>query len=70
MKRTFMLFLSIMFPWLVLLINDDPVGAFIAMVFQVTVIGWIPASIWAWRSVKKNQPEKKQPQNSERRDVQ
>ena len=64
-----MLFLSIMFPWLVLFINDDPMGAFIAMVLQVTVIGWIPASLWAWKSVKKNAADKKPATKSERRDV-
>ena len=69
MKRTLMFFLSIIFPWLVLLINDDPLGAFIAIVMQVTVIGWIPASIWAWKSVKKAEKNKKSPPKSENRDV-
>ena len=59
MKRTLLSFLAIFFPWLVLLIEDDPAGAFIAMVLQVTIIGWIPASAWAFRSISKNEPKKK-----------
>ena len=64
-----MLFLSIAFPWLVLLINDDPLGAFIAIIMQGTVIGWLPASVWAWRSAKKALKNTKQTPNSESRDV-
>ena len=59
MKRTFLLILAILFPWVVLLINDDPVGAFLAMAMQVTVVGWIPASMWAWRSAKASLKTKK-----------
>lgn len=57
MKRILMSFLAIFFPWLVLLIKDDPAGALIAIVMQVTVIGWIPASMWAFRSIR---PKEKQ----------
>ena len=59
MKRIFLWFLTIFSPWIVLLINDDPVGALIALVMQVTIIGWIPASIWARRSVKASLNESK-----------
>ena len=70
MKRKFMFFLSLILPWVVLLINDDLVGAIIAIVLQVTIIGWLPATVMAWRSVKKNQPLQDKTPNSERRDVQ
>lgn len=53
-----MSFLSIFFPWIVLLINDDPVGAVIALIMQVTIIGWIPAIIWARRSIEANSNKK------------
>jgi hypothetical protein len=29
-----------MFPWVILLINDDPGGAFVALIMQATIIGW------------------------------
>ena len=69
-----MFFLCIICPWLILFIHDDPVGALIALVMQVTLIGWIPASMWAWRSVKKAQKEAKEKKeqatpSSESRDV-
>ena len=51
MKRIFMAFLAIFFPWISLLIYDNPGGALVALVLQATVIGWIPASIWAWRTL-------------------
>ena len=58
MKRTLLSFLAIFFPWIVLLIEDDPAGALIAMVLQLTIIGWIPASAWAFRSIRENEPAK------------
>ncbi|NDC41531.1 MAG: YqaE/Pmp3 family membrane protein [Chitinophagia bacterium] len=55
MKRICMSMLAIFFPWMVLLIHDNPGGAVVALILQATVIGWIPASIWAWRT--KSAPE-------------
>lgn len=51
MKRIVMSILAVLFPWLVLLINDNPGGAFIALIMQATVIGWPFAAIWAWKLV-------------------
>jgi len=44
-----MSFLALFLPWLVLLINDNPGGAFVALIMQATLIGWPFATIWAWR---------------------
>jgi hypothetical protein len=52
MKRFFLSCLAISFPWLILLIYDNPVGALIVLVMQATIIGWIPASIWALRLLR------------------
>lgn len=60
MKRIFMSILAVFIPWLVLLINDNPGGALITLVLQATLIGWIPASIWAWRVVKENAMREKE----------
>ena len=38
-----------MFPWAVLLVNDNPAGAVIALLMQLSLIGWIPAYNWAVR---------------------
>jgi uncharacterized membrane protein YqaE (UPF0057 family) len=57
--------IAIFLPWLALLIRDNPGGAFVALILQATVIGWIPASIWACSSVKSYSKEKKQQQKEE-----
>ncbi|MFI4919020.1 MAG: hypothetical protein ACHP65_05640 [Legionellales bacterium] len=54
MKRFFMLFLSGFLPWVVLLMNDNPGGALVAVIMQATLIGWPFAAIWAWRVTKEN----------------
>ena len=59
-KRGFLAFLAIFFPWIIFLINDNPGGAFVALALQATAIGWLPASIWAWRVA--HGTEKKEPQ--------
>lgn len=51
MKQILMSLLAIFFPWLTLLIYDNPGGALAALVLQATLIGWIPASVWAWKVV-------------------
>lgn len=43
-------------PWLVLIIFDNPGGAVVALIMQGTIIGWIPAYLWAWRTYKEAQP--------------
>ena len=60
MKRMFLFFLCLFVPWFVLLINDNPGGALIALIMQATVIGWLPAFFWARRVVKRNQAEQDQ----------
>ena len=52
-KRIIMSFLAIFFPWIVLLIHDNPGGALVALILQATLIGWIPASMWAWKLTHK-----------------
>lgn len=54
MMRIFWTFLSVAFPWIVLLIHDNPGGAIVALVMQTTLIGWIPATLWAMRTVQEN----------------
>lgn len=51
MKRMFMSTLALFFPWLVLLIHDNPGGAFVALIMQATLIGWPFATAWAWKTV-------------------
>ena len=53
-RRIFRFFFAALFPWLVLLLADNPGGALIALIMQASVIGWIPASVWAWRTLKES----------------
>lgn len=59
MKKIFMKFLALAFPWMVLFIYDNPSGAILALVMQATLIGWIPASIWAIRVVNEEELQSK-----------
>lgn len=52
--RILMSLLAILFPWLVLLLEDNPGGAIVALVMQASVIGWPFASVWALRTVKES----------------
>jgi len=60
MKKFFASLLAIALPWLVILFDDNPGGAILALVLQGTVIGWIPASMWAWRVVHRKPKNKQQ----------
>jgi len=57
MKKFFKSGLAVFLPWLILLLDDNPGGAFVALIMQATVIGWPFASIWAWRIVNPSQSE-------------
>ena len=59
MKSFLMSTLAIFFPWAIMLIDDNPGGALLAIILQATLIGWIPASMWAWRVVHKDRDKKK-----------
>lgn len=52
MLRIFMSALAMFVPWVVLLLHDNPGGALLALIMQATLIGWIPASLWALRVIK------------------
>lgn len=51
MKQFFMSLLAIFLPWVILLMDDNPGGALLALILQATLIGWIPVSMWAWKIV-------------------
>ena len=66
-KRLFMTCLALFFPWIVLLIEDNPGGALVALIMQASVIGWIPASLWALRTAKESRLAKAEAAAEERR---
>jgi hypothetical protein len=58
-KMMAMLFLAVVFPWLVLLLKDNPGGAIVALVLQASIIGWPFASTWAWKTGRPTPPKNK-----------
>lgn len=59
MKRFFLSLIAIIFPWLLFFIYDNPGAGLAALVLQATGIGWLPASIWAWRTLHDELKKKK-----------
>lgn len=57
MKRIFLSIIAIFFPWLILFMDDNPFGGLLALVLQASLIGWIPATIWAFNII--NRPPEK-----------
>ena len=55
MKRILLSILALFLPWIVLLVYDNPGGAFVALIMQATIIGWPFAAVWAWRMVHQEQ---------------
>jgi hypothetical protein len=50
--------LAVFFPWMVLLIHDNPGGALVSLIMQATIIGWPFATLWAWQVIhKSNKPK-------------
>ncbi len=42
-----MTLVAIFFPWLSFILRGKIIQGIICLVLQVTIIGWIPAAIWA-----------------------
>ncbi|WP_253253768.1 YqaE/Pmp3 family membrane protein [Acidithiobacillus marinus] len=45
--KTMRLLLAIFLPFLVFFTIGRPVAGIICLILQITVLGWIPAAIWA-----------------------
>ena len=41
------LLLAIFLPWLCFFTIGRPVAGFVCLILQLTVLGWLPAAIWA-----------------------
>lgn len=52
MKKLFLYLIAIFFPWLAMIMSDNPGGAAIALVMQLTLIGWPFAAHMAIGSVR------------------
>ncbi|AHE65752.1 hypothetical protein [Legionella oakridgensis] len=64
MKRFILSCIALFFPALVLLIYDNPGGALVALILQATIIGWIPAAMWAFKTIHEEKKSSSQRKNS------
>ncbi|PPQ30543.1 YqaE/Pmp3 family membrane protein [Rhodopila globiformis] len=49
---------AILLPWLAVLLGRHPFKAIACLLLQLTVVGWIPAAIWAVAVVRHDRREK------------
>ncbi len=61
-----MLLISIFIPWLSFLLRGKILTAIVCFILQITILGWIPAAIWATYSLSQENTEKKL-KNAERK---
>lgn len=53
MKKILLSLLAIFFPWIVILLEGKFISAMACLALQLTFVGWIPASIWAFKAAKR-----------------
>lgn len=53
------LFIALIFPWLTFFAIGRPVAGFVCLLLQVTLIGWIPATIWAVYALSQYKTDRK-----------
>ncbi len=41
------LLIAFIFPWLTFFTIGRPIAGIICLILQITILGWIPATIWA-----------------------
>jgi uncharacterized membrane protein YqaE (UPF0057 family) len=54
-----MIAVAVLLPWLVLLLRGHVLQAALCLALQLTLIGWIPAAIWAARVVSSERRERR-----------
>lgn len=52
------LLIALIFPWLTFFTIGRPVAGVICLILQITVIGWLPAAIWAVYALSQYKQEK------------
>jgi len=53
------LLISFFLPWLTFFLIGRPFAGLICLVLQITVMGWIPATIWAVYALSQYKTDKK-----------
>ena len=53
------LLIALIFPWLLFFTIGRPFAGIICLLLQITVLGWIPAAIWAVYALSQNKTDQK-----------
>jgi uncharacterized membrane protein YqaE (UPF0057 family) len=53
------LLIALLLPWLAFFTIGRPIAGIICLILQITLIGWIPAAIWAAYAVSQFQTDRK-----------
>jgi len=53
------LLIALIFPWLSFFTIGKPIAGIICLLLQITVIGWLPATIWAVYSLSQYKTDQK-----------
>ncbi|MCP3724463.1 MULTISPECIES: YqaE/Pmp3 family membrane protein [Paraburkholderia] len=53
------LLIALILPWLLFFTIGRPIAGIVCLILQVTLIGWIPAAIWAVYSLSQFKTDRK-----------
>ncbi|SDC17398.1 YqaE/Pmp3 family membrane protein [Paraburkholderia lycopersici] len=53
------LLIALVLPWLLFFTIGRPIAGIVCLILQVTLIGWIPAAIWAVYSLSQYKTDRK-----------
>jgi uncharacterized membrane protein YqaE (UPF0057 family) len=53
------LLIAIILPWLLFFTIGRPISGIVCLILQITLIGWIPAAIWAIYSLSQYKTDRK-----------
>ena len=51
--------IALLLPWLAFFTMGKPISGLICLVLQITLIGWLPAAVWAFFVVSNYNAEKR-----------
>lgn len=58
-EKSMRLIIALLLPWLTFFTIGRPVAGIICLILQFTVIGWLPAAIWAVYALSQYNTDKK-----------
>jgi len=60
------LLIALIFPWLTFFTIGRPIAGVICLILQITLVGWLPAAIWAVYALNEYKTDKKIVEASQR----